>query len=132
MTRVALDKARTREYAADAAIEWDIGQVRSYMTSTTRDRCPVRAERTRVPPTALNGDPDPGRSAYKRSGIHALRVRAAQRDVHGLSSASGQRACPASTVIIKAQVNFASQKKPPVDATIIVDKTYIQTWSVES
>jgi hypothetical protein len=130
ITRIALDRARNRQYAADGAIEWDIGQVRSYMTNTSATAPCPGANSTRVPPTVLNGVPIQVDCSYNQTFTLSLFV---QRDATFTACLPqpGNAKCPASAVIIKAQVNFASQNAPG-DTTITVDKTYIQTWSVAS
>lgn len=130
MTRVALDKARNREYAADAAILTNIAQVRDNIThgkalpSPGPDPCLPKVFQT------LNLIPIQVDCSYTRTTTLSGFV---QRDATFVAcpEQSGGGTCPASAVIIRAQVNYGSPN-PPSDPSISVSKTYIQTWSVVS
>jgi hypothetical protein len=128
-TRIALDKSRNREYAADGAILTNIARVRDNIVNHGQavppsDPCGSKVVRT------LNGVTVQVDCTYTRSlTLSGFLQRDATFVACELQSGGG--ACPGSAVIIRAQVNYASQN-PPGDASVQVSKTYIQTWSVNS
>jgi hypothetical protein len=114
--RVALDTARNREYAADGAIETAVVRVRNNGGSCTGGD----------PDVTINGEPihvdciaspavvvGPGGELLSQNNVVFTTCRTA--DV-----VSG--ACPASTAIINAQVNFQGTSAPLT--------TFVQSWSV--
>jgi type II secretory pathway pseudopilin PulG len=121
--RVSLDAVRNREYAADGAVEAAITQTRSRMTAgNALDPCltstlaldgtTIRVECSYVPAPTLSG-------YFQRNVIFTACVRSS-------STACGQ---PATPIVLRAQVNFASSAA--LDASsITVDRTYVQSWSV--
>jgi hypothetical protein len=129
-SRVALDTARNRQYAADGAILEYIPIVRSQMESSPLGPCPG-THSFRSPGPRLNGvdiqvDCDFPGIGFTLSGF-------VQRNVKFTACAPqpGNAPCPSDAVIIQAQVNYASQD-PPAATSIDVTRTYIQTWNVKS
>jgi len=120
--RGTLERVRDRQYAADAAIEDAIVQVRAASTGGT-DACQSVAGITRTPAiNAVNIRVD-WRSACGviRSGEGLVLV---QRDVIFAACVDTGVACTDSSVIIRAQVNFEQA------ASGAVTKTYVQSWSM--
>jgi hypothetical protein len=126
-TRVALDGARDREYAADAALLEDVAQVRQNLTNDDA--------LTPCPSTKLVQNPglndvaiqvDCSFSLFSLSGI-------IQRNATFAACAPqpSNANCPSSAVIIKAQVHYASTD-PPNDTDIDVTRTYVQSWNLKS
>jgi hypothetical protein len=124
--RVALDRARNREYAADGAIEGAIAQVRLNMTSG-QAATPCN---TLPPSPTMNGVQVRVTCTFAPA---ITTTRYLQRNVIFTAQCAAVSApvCPDTNVIIRAQVNYAS---PSVlsDPSITVDHTYIQSWSVNS
>jgi hypothetical protein len=129
-TRVALDVARNKQYAADGAIETDIGVVRDRLTrgNSRQNQCPPSSL---VQNPGLNGVPIQVDCTYLPN-LFTL-SGFVQRDAvfTACPPQAVGTACPASAVIIEARVNFASENAS-VDSSIVVNKTYIQSWSVKS
>ena len=129
-SRVALDTARNREYAADGAILSYIPIVRSQMESSPLGPCPG-THSVRSPGPDLNGvdiqvDCDFPGIGFTLAGF-------VQRNVKFTACAPqpGNIPCPPGAVIIQAQVNYAAQD-PPASSSIDVTRTYIQTWNVKA
>jgi hypothetical protein len=122
--RRILDKARDREYAADAGINYAIAQTRalgapgpalsgctSAFPNVTVNNISIRVECTNVPTTTFSGF--------------------LQRNVIFVAcAANGSSACGgASTpVLIRAQINFEATGTP--GDTVNVTDTTVQSWSV--
>ena len=118
--RQALDQARNREYAADAAIETAISQVRNSLTSPGA----VAGECAPAPPYTLNGfdvrvDCDNAPAVVRSPTALVL-----QNDVIFTVCIDTPNPCRDEDVIIRAQVNFQGTGTP----TQV--KTYVQAWSV--
>jgi hypothetical protein len=125
--RATLDRARNRQYAADGAIEADIAQVRSNMT-TNGTVCPQAPFTQSLESPAVSITVT---CVYVE--VPTLSGRA-QRNVtfSARCTAVHLPECPNSTdAIIRAQVNFESPS--PLTATpITVTRTYVQSWTVET
>jgi hypothetical protein len=127
-SRVALDGARDREYAADAAIQTAISQV--YLAANTSHQvpgqpCPVIANHaltndghTVTIHTDCVGAPALTRELYRQ--LNVIFTTCEQGKVSG-------GACPPSSVIIRAQVNFQATG---AGADLHVQRTWVQAWSV--
>jgi type II secretory pathway pseudopilin PulG len=127
-TRVALDNARNRQYAADAAITSDMAQVRTNMgNGNALAPCPS----SKLTQT-LNGVTVQVDCSFSLLSFSGDMLRNATFTACQQQSPAGP--CPPSAVIIKAQVHYsAPDPQPPVNSTTIsVDKTYVLTWSVKS
>ena len=120
--RGSLERVRDRQYAADAAIEDAIAQVR----------------RTTTPGSDACGSVD---GVSRTPGINAVNIRVdwrsacgvirsddglvlVQRDVIFAACVDTNAACTDSSIIIRAQVNF--EQAPSGEVT----KTYVQSWSM--
>ncbi len=118
--RASLVTVRNRQYAADAAIEAAIAQVReevdgpvscadaSGATSTTTNQIAVRVQWTSACTAVRTADG----------------TAVTQRNVIFTSCVDGNAPCAETDVIIRAQVNFERT------ATGAVSRTYVQSWSV--
>ncbi len=120
--RVVLDQVRDRQYAADGGIEAGIAAARSNM---------------------VNGNAlTPCSGASTTFTLNSVQVQMAclyqptlttshylQRNVIFTAQCANGPKCPGLNVIIRAQVNFAS---PSIDSdpSIVVSRTYVQSWSV--
>ena len=124
--RLALDVVRNRQYAADAAVESAIAEVRQ-LDRSTAGSC-----------SSVGGSPDGGSSASTLNNV-AIRVdwRTACAVVRGTDGVVvSQRnavfsacvntgvACAIDAVLINAQVNFEQASVGGVT------KTFVQSWSV--
>jgi hypothetical protein len=122
--RRILDKARDREYAADAAINYAIAQTRSLaapgaaLTGCTNpfpdvslNGFTIRVECTNVPTTTFSG-------FLQRNVIFVACLK------------DGSHSCGGSNnpVIIRAQVNFQGTGTP--GQTVNITGTTVQSWSV--
>ena len=119
--RLTLDGVRDRQYAADAAIESTIAQVRQLDRSTTGSCSSSGGSTT----STLNG------STIRvdwRTACTVVRgadgVVVSQRNAVFDACIDTGSACAVNAVIIDAQVNFEQ------GATGSVTKTYVQSWSV--
>ena len=122
-----LTVARNREYAADGAIESAITQVRTNMTSgsalapcgapvtQTLNNIQIQVDCSYVPTLSLSG-------FWQRDAIFTA---------YCPSSAPPACQFPITRPIIRAQVDFASTS-PKTATTITVDRTYVQSWSVDA
>jgi hypothetical protein len=129
-TRVALSNARNRQYAADSAILTNIAQVRDHITNG--EALPAPGPDPCLPKVVQTTN----NLAVQVDCSYTRRITLSgfvQRDATMLACPAqvGGAACPSSAVIIRAEVNYASQNAPS-DVSITVSKTYIQTWSVTS
>lgn len=131
--RVPLDATRARQYAADGAIEYAIGQVRDMPNHNTvvapiRPRRP--AEDACGPYTqTLNGvtirvDCTPAPLLVLAGGFPLL-----QRNVSFTACLDTGVACAPATTVIRAQVNFEAQDAP-MAIPLFIKRTYVQSWSV--
>lgn len=130
MTRVALDKARNREYSADGAILRSIAAVRSTMQTTNAQApCP---EATTQYPAMTYGVKIQVDCSFSLLGFSGVVLRNAT--FTACAPQSPGATCPTSAVIIKARVHYSTpDPQPALNApTVDVDKTYIATWSVNS
>jgi hypothetical protein len=117
--RVPLDTARNREYAADAAVEHGISQVRLAINAGGAV-CAVPSYQHTVNSVAIRVDCRDASGFASAAGFNVSQINAifaACPDVGAV--------CTDATVIVRAQVNF---QKP--SATSPVRRTYIQSWSV--
>jgi Tfp pilus assembly protein PilX len=124
-SRVALDNARNREYAADGGIEAAISQVRVNMTSGQ----------------ALNPCSSPTNSTLNGVSVQVTCVyaptltlsRYLQRNVifTAVCAMPYTSTCTNGAVIIRAQVNYESPSFV-TDPSITVSRTFIQSWSVNT
>ena len=118
--RASLTLVRDRQYAADAAVESAIAQVRAQFdgrvsctsasgaASTTTNRVAVRVQWTSACLAVRTGDGTP----------------VTQRNVIFTACPDVGSTCAEADVIIRAQVNFERT------ATGVVNRTYVQSWSV--
>jgi hypothetical protein len=126
------DLARNREYAADAAIETDIAQVRSNLT-TGPPAWPVGGSPCPSPSLSQNSLETPPvpitvicsyiqtqtlSGFVQRNATFSARCTSVQPPI-----------CPNTGVIINAQVNFESPS-PSAANPITVSHTFIQSWTV--
>jgi len=118
-TRTGLVRARDREYDADAAIETAITQVRNNINGAN----PCSGVNT--PSTGPNGVSIQVTCNYKSGGLTLSGAVRREATFAACESSCG----PSSSAIIKAQVSFASLT-PPNSSPIVVNKTYIESWSV--
>jgi hypothetical protein len=127
-SRVALDDARDREYAADGAIQTVISQIYGLANGPTHvvpgQPCPAPAN---IPDFPLNnvvihtdcvGALATTRQLYRQ--LNVIFVTCAKGDVSG-------GVCPDVKVIIRAQVNFQATS---TGVDLHVQRTWIQAWSV--
>src|SRR5262249_11990702 len=123
--RVALDKARDREYAADAAIQNGVGVIRAIPASSTYARpglsvCSL-ADYTFNGLTMhvdCVGVPTVTRSGYLQRNVDFTAC---------LASDVAAGACPSAKIIIRAQVNFQAVGS---FASLNIQRTWVQSWSV--
>lgn len=118
--RATLTTVRNRQYAADAAVEVAIAQVRSQFdgrvsctaatgsTSTTTNQLAIRVQWTSACIAVRTADGTP----------------VTQRNVIFTACPDRSVACAESEVVVRAQVNFERA------ATGTVSRTYVQSWSV--
>jgi hypothetical protein len=119
--RSDLDAIRNRQYAADAAIEYAIDQVRALGDpalancggpySSTLNGSTIHVICDENPTTALNAGNPP--TFYL------------QRNVVFTACTTTDTPCPEDDIVIRAQVNY---EVPPGSVTPI--RTYVQSWSV--
>ncbi|MEO5842852.1 MAG: hypothetical protein ABIQ73_08965 [Acidimicrobiales bacterium] len=119
--RSDLDAIRNRQYAADAAIEYAVDQVRALGDpalsncggpySSTLNGSTIHVICDENPTTALNAGNPP--TFYL------------QRNVVFTACATTDTPCPEDEIVIRAQVNY---EVPPGSVTPI--RTYVQSWSV--
>src|SRR5262249_51388404 len=118
-TRVSLDRARNREYAADAAILTDIARVRGNMQTVSALGPPAAGpcpSSSRVQNPGLNGVPVQVDCSYP--GPTFTLSSFVQRNVRFTAcspQSNGTQPCPTGptgSVIIQAVVNFASDNAP--------------------
>jgi type II secretory pathway pseudopilin PulG len=121
--RTQLDAVRNRQYAADAAIERAVAQVRNVggagpglascgtFAPVTRNGVTIQVTCDNVPTLTT--------SMYL------------QRDVvFTAACAGGASNCPDGTVVIRAQVNYEAASAPEAYTVGDVARTYVQSWSV--
>ena len=120
--RGTLERVRDRQYAADAAVEDAIVQVRAASTGGA-DACQSVSGVSRTPSINTWNMRVDWRSACGviRGGDGLVLV---QRDVIFAACVDTNVACTDSSVIIRAQVNFEQA------ASGAVTKTYVQSWSM--
>lgn len=118
--RVSLTTVRNRQYAADAAVESAVAQVRSQYdgrvsctaaagsASTTTNSIAIRVQWTSACTAVRTADGTP----------------VTQRNVVFTACPDAGAACAEAEVIVRAQVNFERT------ATGAVTRTYVQSWSV--
>lgn len=132
--RTVLDRARNREYAADGAIELAIAQVRARMTTGNQavQPCPLPAQ----PPEAFPPAPPLDSVTIQVTCSYVATLASGHYQRNALFTAKCASVQPpecltTTDVIIRAQVNFAS---PSIlsDSSIVVSRTYIQSWSVNA
>jgi hypothetical protein len=122
--RVALDNTRDREYAADGAIEGAIAQVRLNMTSGSA----LNPCNPLPPPPPMNNVTMHVTCAFAPT---LTTTRYLQRNVIFTAQCANPYTaqCPNGNVILRAQVNYASSSLA-TDTSIVVTRTYVQSWSV--
>lgn len=125
-TRVALDKARNREYAADAAILTDLAQVRDNMTNNNQALAPCPSAKLTQTLNGVTIQVDCSFSLFSLSGLLQRNAR-----FRACVPQPGGADCPFAASIIDAQVHYQAPE-PPNSNSITVDKTYVLTWSVNS
>jgi hypothetical protein len=123
--RAALDNARNREYSADAAIETAIGQVRTNMTTNNKALTPCDGLPVSV---ALNGVTVSVTCTYAPT-ITTTRFYLRNVIFTAQCASPYTARCPNGSEIIRAQVNYASSSLL-TDPSIVVNRTYVQSWSV--
>lgn len=134
--RVSLDDTRARQYAADGAVEYAIGQVRDMPNHNTG--VPPRPLRPAEDPCA----PGPGFYTRPLNGFvirvdceNALRLVLAggfvvtQRNVIFTACLNTVVICDDSNAIIRGQVNFEAGEASPANPLNITE-TFVQSWSV--
>jgi hypothetical protein len=126
-TRVALDAARNREYAADAAILQEIAQVRQNLTNDDAIT-PCRSPKL-VQSPGLNDVDIQVDCSYSLFSLSGLLQRNATFSACAPQPANAN--CPSAATIIKAQVHYASTDAA-LDPDIDVTQTYVQSWNLRS
>jgi hypothetical protein len=118
--RVALDRARNREYAADGAVERSIASVRANHAACVAD--PAFTVNTVSGTINIHVDCTSEPAVIGAAGLNVV-----QNDIIFtaclVSDVSGGL-CPAATAIINAQINFQGT------GTADQVKTFVQSWSV--
>jgi hypothetical protein len=131
--RVPLDATRARQYAADGAIEYAIGQVRD-MPNHNTVVAPIRPLRPAEDPCGPYTQPLNG-VTIRVDCANALQLLAAggfiitQRNVIFTACLNTGAACTDATTITRAQVNFEAPEASSA-SPLIITRTYIQSWSV--
>jgi len=127
-TRVGLDLARNREYAADAAITSDIAQVRANMTNgNALAPCPSAKFTQTLNGVAIQVDCSFSLISFSGDVLRNATFTACPAQ-------SGTVSCAPGSSIIDAQVHYSTpDPQPALQATsVTVDKTYVATWSVNT
>ena len=125
--RFTLEAVRNREYAADGAVEQAIAQVRGlsctdpngFLVDSSMNRVTIRVDWANACGTIRSGDRSAAAVASSGDGTVV-----AQRNVIFVACENTGTACSATSVIIRATVNFQQA------AGAAVATTYIQSWSV--
>ena len=129
--RPQLDAVRNRQYAADAAVEHAIAQVRA-LASPGETSCGPYTYPSAPSPASINGVRIHVDCRNTPGSVIVGSLILGQRNVvftSCLYTGTGTGApCTDSTTIIRAQVNFQAPPGSPVTVT----RTYIQSWSVNS
>jgi type II secretory pathway pseudopilin PulG len=125
-TRVTLDNARNREYAADSGIQYAITQVRALPS----------------PGAAMSGCASGTHYSYTSAGNPAITIRIncsnliqttrsffQQRNVVFNACVENGNECTDTNSIIRAQVNFQTVASGGPDN---VTRTWVQSWSVHA
>jgi hypothetical protein len=131
--RVPLDATRARQYAADGAIEYAIGQVRDMPNHNTAV-APIRPKRPAEDPCGpyihtLNS------VAIRVDCANALRLVlvggfvVTQRNVIFTACSDTGAACTDATTITRAQVNFEAPEAA-LGNPLTITHTFVQSWSV--
>lgn len=131
--RVPLDATRRRQYSADGAVEYAIGQVRD-MPNHNTVVAPIRPKRPAEDPCGpftqtVNS------VAIRVDCENALRLVLAggfvvtQRNVIFTACLNAGLACTDATAITRAQVNFEAPEASS-GSPLIITRTYVQSWSV--
>ncbi|MCU1393204.1 MAG: hypothetical protein JWM34_1632 [Ilumatobacteraceae bacterium] len=119
--RATLEGVRNREYAADAAVQLAIGQVRG-VAGSALSACATAASSTTVTVNSVTI-----RVEWKNA-CGTIRVAdgtiVAQHDVIFTACENTGAACTDAALIIRAQINFQQL------GTGAVTKTFVQSWNV--
>jgi hypothetical protein len=127
-TRVTLDQARTREYAADSGIQYAITQVRALATpGAAFTGCDSQTSPSHYRYTSADNPPVDIRIDCQNF-FQVTRSGFQQRNVifNACANTSG---CTDTNSIIRAQVNFQTVGNGGPDN---VTRTWIQSWSVHA
>ena len=127
-SRVALDSARDREYAADGAIQTAISQV--YLAANTAHQvpgqpCPAIADHS-LDSLTIHTDCI-GAFAVTRQQYGQFNVIFTTCEAKNIPPPPSPQVCPSSSVLIRTQVNFQATG---AGADLHVQRTWIQAWSV--
>jgi Tfp pilus assembly protein PilX len=131
-SRVALDDARDREYAADGAIQAAISQ--TYVAANGSGHVIPGQPCLAIPDHTINNDGHDvtihtdcaSAPAVTRDLIRQLNAVFTTCEANKVPS-TPPLVCPASSVIIRAQVNFQATG---AGADLHVQRTWVQAWSV--
>ena len=126
--RISLDSARNREYAADAAIEYAITQVRA-----CRRPGPASWLRHGIPGYPYQYPFAPDTNTLVNMRVNCTNVPTLtfsgfqQQNVIFTACIESGADCTDSTTIIRAQVNFQAERS---GTNVSVSRTWVQSWSV--
>jgi hypothetical protein len=123
--RPQLDKVRNRQYAADAAIESAIANVRS-LPAPGETPCANALTTQNAGPFTLNGVAIRVSCQDALDYVLGTGVILLQRNVIFSACDASAFPCTATNAIIRAQVNYESIPGSP----LLLTHTYIQSWSV--
>lgn len=118
--RASLTTVRNRQYAADAAVESAIAQVRAQLDGRVSCTAAAGSASTTTNQVAVRVQWTSACTAVRTADGTAV----TQRNVIFTACPDTSAACAESEVIIRAQVNFERT------ATGSVSRTYVQAWSV--
>ncbi len=131
--RVPLDATRARQYAADGAIEYAVGQVRD-MPNHNTVVAPIRPQRPAEDPCGpysqtlntvdIRVDCTPAPQLVLAGGFPLM-----QRNVIFTACLDTGIVCTDATTITRARVNFEAPDSP-LSSPLIITRTYVQSWSV--
>ena len=130
-SRVALDDARDREYAADGAIQAAIAQIRAIPASQSYAGpglpCPTIPDQPPLNGVTIHTDcvaaPAVTRALYRQFNVIFTTCEAKYLP------SSPPIVCPDAKVIIRAQINFQAIGS---GANLQIQRTWVQAWSVNA
>lgn len=123
--RPQLDHVRNRQYAADAAIELAIANVRT-LAAPAEMPCADALTAQNAGPFTLNGVAIHVSCEDARDYAFGVGVILLQRNVIFTACEATASPCSATNAVIRAQVNYETIPGSP----LLVTRTYIQSWSV--